>query len=118
MNKERLLNVARALRESPNPVMFDMGLYNYVCGTPGCAFGHYVARSDLQSEFGFANGWPVFLKTGEDAGAFSDESAAHFELDPQAIAILFDTHGCGGAKTALAAAEYIEAFVARHEATP
>lgn len=64
MNKRqanRLLNVARALRELPHPERFTMGTYlhtaddvNYGdvepnwCGTPGCAIGTYASRPDLQ----------------------------------------------------------------------
>lgn len=58
----RLLNVARALRESPNPKAFTMlrfvhgddSFSNTVgsaadwCGTPACALGHYGSRTDLQ----------------------------------------------------------------------
>lgn len=61
MNKtqeKRLLNVARALRESPAPEKFTMSMLvhdfvegkdpNGFCGTPACALGHYAARGDLQ----------------------------------------------------------------------
>lgn len=66
MNKrqaQRLLRVAKALRESPVPEAFDMegflhgdGFIDSAeeaaeknwCGTPACALGHYAARLDLQ----------------------------------------------------------------------
>ncbi len=60
---QRLLRVARALRESPAPLAFTMECFlrgdgldpneektqeNHWCGTPACAIGHYASRSDLQ----------------------------------------------------------------------
>lgn len=74
MNKvqtKRLLNVARALRESPAPKLFNMSKFVWgdnvgrwcsndptfalneknFCGTPACALGHYGARKDLQKTF-------------------------------------------------------------------
>lgn len=61
MNKtqsKRMLNVAKALRESPAPKQFSMYsvVHDFVdgpdpkgfCGTPACAIGHYAARGDLQ----------------------------------------------------------------------
>src|SRR6187551_2522759 len=48
---KRLMNVAKALRESPNAGRFDMGCYIHSgseeegeknwCGSPACALGHY-----------------------------------------------------------------------------
>lgn len=67
VQEKRLLNVAKALRESRVPRMFDMSTYVHddpspryneagevikneknFCGTPACALGHYAARTDLQ----------------------------------------------------------------------
>ncbi len=60
---QRLLRVARALRESPAPLAFTMKCFirgdsldpspvqveeKHWCGTPACAIGHYASRSDLQ----------------------------------------------------------------------
>jgi hypothetical protein len=122
MNKERLLNVAKALRESPEPEKFDMDLYIHTCGTPACAFGHYASRSDLQDE------WIVdrcgMICAADDGSeldmiAFGDRSLRHFDITAQQADELFGPkHGCGGAKTAIAAAEYIEAFVARGAVAP
>lgn len=63
MNKGNLLNLARAVREAPVPQNFDMSRYVHRCGTPACAFGHYAARTDLQSVFSIntlndAHRWP------------------------------------------------------------
>lgn len=51
MNKERLLNVAKALRESTTPPdLFTMRFVMRECGTPACALGHYAARGDSAKE--------------------------------------------------------------------
>lgn len=121
MNKERLLNVARALRESPNPDEFDMGLYAHRCDTPACAWGHYCHRRDLQNEFMLdKHGDPVSVDADDkgchrDAELFSDMIDKHFDLSSTAVVKLFGFYGCGNAQTAIEAAEYIERFVAEHE---
>lgn len=127
---QRLLNVARALRESPNPDKFDMVKYGHPCGTPACALGHYAARRDLQDAFGLRA-----LSTSRDLYVTHDglttwyddfDVREHFRLDTydddeeegwSEAEELFGGRGCGGAKTAIEAAEYIEAFVARRTAT-
>jgi hypothetical protein len=128
MHKERLLNVAKALRESKNPEQFSMTRHVNACGTPACAFGHYAARGDLQSEFSIdteqdPSRWPsdgvYHLIDGLAHPCSFDMSSVreHFDLSPAAIELLFGGDGCGDAKTAIAAAEYIEHFVAEHGAT-
>lgn len=138
MNKERLLNVARALRESPNPDRFDMGLYVHDpysyepnddadileapdgwCGSPACAMGHYAARTDLQDllyirDDGFHRFRMAFSATQQSAYHNSRKVLAHFDLDDEQIEELFGSFGCGFAKTPTEAAEYIEKFVADH----
>lgn len=135
MNRERLLNVAKALRESPKPEHFDMGTYgNSHCGTPACAFGHYAARPDLQGEFRLARVpeasssisrggcgtrydagiLRVLSPAGKEIGYWDDSVLRHFGIDEDAADTLFCTEGCDGAETAVQAAEYIENFVARH----
>lgn len=123
MNKERLLNVAKACRESRNPDQFSMARYVNTCGTPACAFGHYAARADLQDEFSINteqnpkrwNDEGVHdKKTGEQIWYDSDEVLAHFDATEEELKVLFNTRGCGGARTPEQAAEYIERFVAEH----
>lgn len=139
MNKiqqKRLLNVAKALRESPKPKAFSMELFVYgevsldcstrtlsqrePCGTPACALGHYGARRDLQKQFkielrqdgSFAN----LVYNDERAGPvwFDDNRIqAHFGIDEQEALKLFSADGCGGAKTTKKAAQFIERFVAK-----
>jgi hypothetical protein len=115
MNKERLLNVAKALREAPEPEKFTMTHMVHDCGTPACAMGHYAARGDLQDVFvidrgmrqkfayvtlsnGGHNVWPSMMK--------------HFDISRVECDELFEVDGCDRAETAIAAAEFIERFVA------
>lgn len=137
MNKiqaERLLNVARALRESPTPQAFTMNIYswglydeeadneydlNFACGTPACALGHYAARSDLQDLLfiGKQNGVgavTVRYRDSLDLVCFAaDKVQEHFGIDSLGTDELFNTDGCGKAETAIEAATYIEEFVAQ-----
>ncbi len=113
MNKERLLNVAKALRESKNPDKFDMTLYGWHCGTPACAMGHYAARRDLQSDFVLTPTGSLKNNAGIYVGAF--EIGHHFQISLRQEDELFGCRGCGGACTAIDAAEFIEQFVADRE---
>lgn len=120
MHKQRLLNVARALRESPDPDAFDMTCYAHPCGTPACALGHYAARPDLQSAFRLDEEWmvPVLAPASDgkyDIALQDPEVRLHFGLDITECCELFGRDGCGSAKSAVEAAEYIEAFCRRHE---
>lgn len=126
MNKERLLNVARALRESPNPEQFHMSSYGHNCNTPCCAIGHYAARPDLQDAFALDKyGW-LILRNGDSTNYFRPEVLEHFDITPAQASALFSGEtdgddfdedgvptqvwGCDSAKTAIEAAEFIEAF--------
>lgn len=121
MNIERLLNVAKALRESKRPGNFTMRRYVNVCGTPACAFGHYAAREDLQDDFS--------INTKEDPHRHFDEGVhdrqtgapimydaekvcEHFGATYEQLVPFFEYNGCGNAKTASEAAEWIERWVA------
>lgn len=134
MNKERLLNVAKALRESPQPDKFDMDTYVHPCGTPACAFGHYAVRSDLQDLF-TAHATPLMWQGIDHIGGkenISYDAAVvleHFDITQEEADRIF---GCSGvademvedfgpsellalaAKTPLEAAAWIERFVASH----
>ena len=112
MNKERLLNVAQALRESPNQDRFTMRQFVYApdaehtCGSPACALGHYAFRGDLQKTF-----TPDSFRTGGLA-CDAPEVQEHFGITSRQACQLFSAAGCGEAQTTSAAAEYIEKFVA------
>lgn len=103
----------------------------HTCGTPHCAFGHYVARRDLQQTFQFP--------TGEFADQLYEETHAnlfnlillgawgatrpvfhwrraimdHFGLNDNQTELLFGPTGCNDAETVIQAAEYIERYVSR-----
>lgn len=122
MNKERLLNVAKALRESPNPDAFTMETI-HSCGTPCCALGHYAARTDLQQAFYIDPtkwGFRLVGRTEEYDWLRYDgsEVCEHFDITDDDARHLFADEteetraGCGGASTANEAAEFIERFVA------
>lgn len=114
--KHRLLNVVRALRESPHPACFTMKAWAHDCGTPGCALGHYAYRTDLQSMFKLratmctTDG--TYACIGFQSTAHPVETwAGHFGLSDAEVQELFSLEGCGNAQTALEAALYIEKFV-------
>lgn len=127
IHAQRLLNVARACRETLFPDHFDMSCYGHTCGTPGCALGNYVARRDLQQDFRMAlvKSWmgdmqqfifPVGTTDLRCRTAFDFESPAvldHFGISEEEGTELFSSDGCGEAQTATQAASYIESFVAR-----
>lgn len=131
MHAERLLNIAKACRESPSPEKFDMSQI-HMCGTPACALGHYVARKDLQQTFELRHPYGIQVVGGTDfVGIDSQEILDHFGITASQAAELFDEPqdyeydddgedgmpvgaGCGNARTAIQAAEYIERFVERN----
>lgn len=113
---QRLLNVARAVRESPDPSRFTMSREIHNCGTPACAWGHYMFRDDLQDEFTPYSDYSGFARHRDGKGHLtyaSDEVLHHFGITDDEAAELFSNEGCGYAKTALQAATYIERFVAK-----
>ena len=113
---KRLLNVAKALRESPDPKNFTMHSYFDVCGTPMCAFGHYAARRDLQKSFRNdpTGRWCPVDAAGNnvEAGIIDDYSIkTHFGLNVDEQFMMFSATGCNNAKSNISAAEFIEKFV-------
>lgn len=119
IHKTRLLNVAKALRESPEPAYFTMSFYGHSCNTPACALGHYAARGDLQDTFILdSDGDVALMESGVMVGFSGLPTRDHFDISRGEAYELFDVAGCGGAKTADQAAEYIERFVERKENEP
>lgn len=116
MNKKRLLNVAKALRESKNPDMFTMRRFSHPCGTPACALGHYAARGDLQEDFLFDQ-HSVLVRSDTGDTVWLDEEEGfvmnHFDITEDEVEWLFGEEGCNSAATANEAAEFIEKFVVR-----
>ena len=145
IQKKRLLLVAQALRESPNPKAFAMDSYAIIepdatCGTPACALGHFAARRDLQNflrletprdlksyTYRFLNREadgtePIGLRFVRNHGhrgtaPYNDNRIIYyFGLESLRDAEdLFGPEGCDRAKTPKGAARYIERFVAQHE---
>jgi hypothetical protein len=137
MNKQRLLDVARACREAPVPAKFTMENFANACGTPACALGHYAVRRDLQDKFELKTmpqyhvPWLVF--EGKTTGYDHTEVCEWFDIAPSEATELFAADGCGGQVETvedeygdedeelrpitdpIKAAEYIEDFVRRHE---
>lgn len=140
MNENNLRNVAKALRESTRPDLFNMKIYVWgehrmndpllktrykedFCGTPACALGHYAARKDLQD---FLTVKPLKAWDGQDypAVVYSDDVECdasyddldlrtHFEINYEEAEELFGAEGCVCAKTPEQAAAYIEYFIER-----
>lgn len=118
MNRERLLNVAKALRESAAPECFGMGSYATACGTPACALGHYASRPDLQRALGLTairgeEGFLCMRGTTLQVSYDGNTVTSHFDIDEDTAELLFGPDGCAGAATAREAAQYIEVYAAR-----
>ena len=113
MNKDRLENLYRAAAEASSITMDEF--CDDFCGAPGCVFGHYAARGDLQSEFRidkikqnslywiFGLRGPVYIH--------SDDISEHFGITRKQAYELFDIDGCGNARTPEEAAAYIRRFI-------
>lgn len=91
------------------------------CGTPACALGHYASRTDLQrfvkiqyhkDDFGIKYAELAYFGSRDSGVDYCDsEFERHFGISLEETELLFSWDGCNGAKTALAAAKYIERFV-------
>lgn len=128
LQARRLMNVARACRESKTPQLFSMRQYVNgecfsdarvgSCNTPGCALGHYGFRPDLQQLLKYSSTWLTYADTGRDIGVFETDTQIpdarileHFGIDADDAVALFSSEGCDGATTPGQAARYIERFV-------
>ncbi len=119
--RKRLLNIARALRESKEPEKFTMMRFGHCCCTPACALGHYASRKDLQHIFKLSETGTLRYIVAEgnfhpshDVSYDEDRVLKHFNITSYESRLLFDViNGCGGAQTTVNAAKFIEGFVAR-----
>ena len=111
LGKKRLLNVAKALRESPEPKKFSMDWYGNDCGTPMCALGHYAYRRDLQRTFRLSEHGTFLNNAGERSPEWEYVLYPHFGITEEEATFLFERRGCGNAKTNIQAAKFIEKFV-------
>lgn len=124
IHRERLLKVATALRDAAKDKRlrdkFTMDTYGYKaeegdkCGTPACALGHFAARRDLQRTFVLRIDGDVDVPTVSfQPFAVFHTINEYFGLEEHENRELFERQGCGGAKTPIQAARYIEKFVAK-----
>lgn len=115
MKTERLLNVAKACRETKYPNQFTMSKFGWRCGAPGCALGNYAVREDLQDEFSLdAQTHELRLRRIPGFVGVDDERLLrHFGIDYATSQKLFGTHGCGGAVSPEQAAQFIEQYAGR-----
>ncbi len=118
IQKKRLLNVSKALRESKEATKaFNMREYFSMCGTPACALGHYIARKDLQKTFvrsyDVSDGIYGFCTLNDSALLAFDYDVVqkHFGIDEDEAHDLFGMYGCNSAGDAVTAADFIEQFV-------
>lgn len=129
IHAQRLLNVARACRETSAPQGFSMQRYgngpagsiHRDCGTPACAMGNYAFRTDLQDVFTLDLDNAFYPLRAKDHGAHYDSliTLNHFGISTEEAEALFGPAGCNNAQTHEAAATYIEAFVAeRYQPEP
>lgn len=115
MNKERLLNVAKACRETKFPDAFTMEKFGHNCNTPACALGNYAIRDDLQSTFSLRRSGELRPRDEDRFIGFDDDEVLdHFGLTYEQSNELFSPYGCAEAQTPNEAAEFIERFVAEN----
>lgn len=93
---------------------YCQAIYTHDCGTPACAFGHYAAAHPKRFAISKRDGFPVLMVAGVYPFYGLDAAKEEFELSQSEVIELFGGNGCGGAKTALQAAQYIEKFIIRH----
>jgi hypothetical protein len=113
-HKQRLLNVAKALREAKKPENFTMERYGGFCRTPFCAIGHYASRADLQRAFRLSL-FQGSLQTrlGKDIAHDHHIVCGHFGITSYEAESIFGQDGCGGAQYIDEAVKFIEDFAER-----
>ena len=103
---------------------YKQSAWVHPCGAPACAFGHYAAMPMNRRRFVLSP--PPFQsdgvgqitrRNGDDVDPFWNDgfAAREFGVTSDEADKLFAHNGCGGAKTAQMAAEYIREFVARKD---
>ena len=129
IHAQRLLDVARATRETPVPDNFTMRYFGQ-CGSPACALGNYAVRRDLQDVFYLCRHSEEYARDAKAYGLdeklfirlVADDCLVscgggmvqqYFGISEFEAIELFSVTGCARAQTPEAAAAYIEAFVAR-----
>ena len=110
--KQRMLNVAKALREA-TPGRFSQGDFGHFCGTPSCALGHYAARKDMQRTFGLTFWGGRLTAYGDLVNGDFTPIQRHFGISNDEAWNLFGMFGCDDAQSPDEAIEFIEAFAAK-----
>jgi hypothetical protein len=106
LGARRLLRLAKILDSAKR---YDQQKLQHSCGTPACAWGHYVFSLGERKR-------RQFLST--DMTGFAvirgiDQADNEFMLSWNEREELFGVSGCSNARTAKQAAKYIRAFVKR-----
>jgi hypothetical protein len=102
----KILDTADALHKKRGERGYDQTVYQHECGTPACAWGHYVSSDKrIPKRLGFQ-----LDKHGIYAGDYPQDE---FSIDYAEKDELFGQSGCNRAATAKQAAKYIRSFVKR-----
>lgn len=133
----RLLELASLLEDIPtvHPEGHELRGYDQMhlvhpCGSPACAWGHWMLSSTDRLERALANagdfhgGYRQFWVTKEGSTekemhriATIEAARPEFHLDKMECEELFGGQGCGNARTGSQAAAYIRRFVAERSPT-
>jgi len=99
----KILDTADALHKKRGEPRYNQQIYQYDCGTPACAWGHYVlSDAKIVKRLGMRDSVYAGFHTEQEFGIHVSEADE-----------LFGLAGCGHAETAKQAAAYIRSFVKR-----
>lgn len=118
---QRLRNLVKSTEEA-KPETFNMWHYNKH-GSPGCVFGNYAARTDLQDVFELCSWSPHNVSyKGSEGNVYTalveyidPRVLEHFNISLNDARLIFDVDGCGGAKTPEEAATFIKLFIEKFD---
>lgn len=125
-----VLDTADERHHAKGEPKYLQAMYRHKCGTPACAMGHYAANFSERikwastvlpryieyiraREVSFNLDVPAFKILGGEWVSGTSAAVHEFCLTPEEGVELFGGTGCGGARSARAAAKYIRTFVFR-----
>lgn len=108
-----ILDAADAQHRAKKEPTYDQTRISHDCGTPACAIGHWAGFSNGRVKRDRTTGF-VSLRD-DDETSIVGIAESEFGIDEYQSDELFESYGCGGAKTAKQAARYIRKFVRRVE---
>jgi hypothetical protein len=108
-----ILDRADAAHRRRKEPAYDQTRVTHSCGTPACAGGHWDA-SPQGVAIGRRAGGSVYRTYGREVSVLPWTTV--FALTDNEEYSIFGHRGCGGARTAKDAAEFIRAFVKRARA--